>query len=308
MEIHFHEVQPDWVGSLDLSNLDFMPAYPGIQCYVFQLDALKWRVFNFIAPKHHGLWFFRPYQEFETSMRLTFFSRNKEGGLDEDRRKIFDSTLRKLNVRQRSNHAAWCFGIYPRLWGDRYLPKDLNGRLAFRLLSVAAPIQFGQQVRAHFLKQTETFAGASLSSAPDDERLFVTSSTDSHPSARLLLKPILAMNREERRACIDRLTDLIDSDGAREIFVSGMASAIKFSGVIRSPLTMDVIAGAEEECAQIARLRVKLACRLGWPHMVEYLRLKIVERTDSQEFMDLLPELDEALSIYPVIAESPISA
>lgn len=82
--------------------------------------------------------------------------------------------------------------------GEAYVPSDYAGA-----------------TRAHFKEQQESFGSNCLAKALPGEPLFVTSRTDAHPSARLLLKPANLMSADERQSRINEISLLVEDSGLR---------------------------------------------------------------------------------------------
>jgi len=303
--LEFINVDPEWVRSCDLVG-PVSSHGEEFRCYTFDLPSLGWTVLNFVAPKDKAMWFFRVYKQFDAALRGVFYAmRNRE--VDDVRRKNFEKVLRKLKIPFRSDIAFHCFGMYPRLWGRRYLSADPNPCIFFRHESVAIPSQYARATREYFTDQQNSFGPNSLAPAMAGEPLFVSSRTNTHPSARLLLKQANKMDAKELQDSITELSLLVHDSGLRSQFVRLISDEIKFAGVLRGCHNSDLVPGSEASCRELAILRVRLACALGWPHLLEYVRQGIAAEGGETFCADLLPEIDRAVSMYPVVLRNPLS-
>jgi hypothetical protein len=309
MKIRYISTEPNWVRSLDFETLDFLPEGSGVECRVFAINDLNWTVFNFLAPRDTGFWFLRVYPAFEASLRKVFFTRDARGNRDDERRKRFEQKLRRLQVPIHSNCAYWTFGIYPRLWGKRFEPCNVQALSVHRLLSVCVPSDFAFETRAYFDRQAAEFGANCIANARPEDCLFVTSEVESNFDANLLLKSVLKMSPPERRQSIDRIQSLLASEVDLSNFAVKVPVGIKFSGAVREPPSeTDLEAvGIEHNdiCQRFLRLRIGLVCRLGWPHMIEYAKTGV----ESCDYLsDMRAPLREVLARVPVVSEDPLGA
>lgn len=305
MELHVEEADVAWIKSIDFDDPTLGVRDDRLQCRVVALPELDWSLFVFLAPMQHGLWLLRVYHRFDESLREVFFVQ-RDGQYDDDRVQRFETFLRKHRIPKNSEAAYRCFGLYPRLWGDRFGPRRSSALIPHRLFSVAVPAARTDRLHDYFRQQAILFGDRSIVVADEDEVLFITEREVGTADSRLLLDLVSRMDDAGRAAVRDRLLGLLESDEKREEFARNLSPGMKVSGAFRAPDPRDTRADCEADCVEIARLRVQLMCKLKWPHALEYMRSTMAD-TPEGHFADLNPEIDATLATFPVVAADPLA-
>jgi hypothetical protein len=299
MEIHFEDADIAWIKSIDFDNPTLGVRDDRLRCRMVSLPELDCSVFVLLSPVQYGLWLLRIYDRLYDSLHGFF--------RDEDRVRRFEAFLRKHRIPKRSEIAAKCFGPYPGAWGGLFGPRYSSALTRNRLLSVAVPATKADRLHEYFKQQALQFGERCITAADEDEILFITEPNDGGSAdGRLLLSLVSRMDDAGRAAVRIRLLDLLDSDGKRDEFARNLSPGMKVSGAFRAPDPRDIRADCEADCVEIARLRVRLMCKLKWPHALEFMRSTMVD-TPEGHFVDLIPEIDATLAEFPVLAADPLA-
>lgn len=306
MEIHFEDADIDWLKAIDFDSPTLGVRDRRLQCRRISLPALEWSVFVFLSPVEHGLWLLREYQKLYESLH-SFFSVQRNDEFGDDRAQLFESFLRRHRIPKNSEIAYRCFGMYPRFWGHRFSPRYLKGSVSHRLLSVAVPATKTDQLHEYFKQQALQFGDRCITDADEEDILFITEPEDGGSAdGRLLLSLVSRMDAAGRAAVRDRLLGLLESDKRREEFARNLSPGMKVSGAFRAPDPRDIRPDCEADCVEIARLRVRLMCKLKWPHALEFMRSTMAD-TPEGHFADLIPEIDSTLAEFPIVAADPLA-
>jgi hypothetical protein len=298
------DTDPRWISTIDFTRSPtFNCRTEELQIRRCDLDLLGWSVFVVLAPLDGALYLLRTYEAFDMALRSYFYAR-RGNTLDTERVKIFESQLRELKIAKKSEHAIRCFGLYPRLWGDRFLPTRQNAFAAQRLLSIAVPSDAAHAVANHLKDQLQEF-DANVTCAVD-ESVSLIYGTQSHITHGLLLLELTGkMSREARREIRVELERLVQSADARSQLVRQLDPLTLIGGLIRTPDLRDIVEGCSDSLA-ITRLRVHLAIQLSWPHTLERMRSDLMQKPISWLQEEFVPLLSSALGQFRCVSENPL--
>ncbi len=298
------DVDAGWLSCLELDlGPASLPRGDALRCGVERLPELDWVVLHILPPRGHGLWFLQAYSPLERSMRRVFFSWHPDHGEDLERRRRFEGLLRKRKIAIKSHKAWLAFGLYPRLWGTRFRPTEVDPRLFKRYQSIAAPAASADALIEHLSAQSAVFGHRAYAPVDDEVLLFNTAlPTDGGRHHRLLLHGPSAMTEAEIAEQRAAWSEILGSDGAFEDFLRGMPASLVFAGAIHANANSTLPAASVE----LLDLRIQFACRLGWPHMLDALREQLMGITGVPSAAQWLKEVDAALATYPVVSDDPL--
>ncbi len=310
MRIREFTADPSWVLSLDLAESARNARDDTVQFVKVSLPDLRWDVYHLLAPRGHGFWWLRDdYTPFASSTRRVF-NVSADGSIDEPSRNRFDETLRKLGIAANSLHARLSFGIYSRLWGDRYGPKRIDARVFGRYVAVASPVDASERVRAYLLKQLDEFGGQAVRAVDENAKLFYTGDIPEYQRL-ILLAPPATLDFETAAKVENMLRELLSATSAVSEFARTLDPRVVFAGasMIAGPVLSPTEHGRSTE-ARIAELRIRLLLALGWPHALDMARRHLSAACRSSAMPEcpaFIATLDEGLSRFRVVHEDPLS-
>lgn len=302
MKVQTFDRDVDWVAGLDLTDNAYGVRDASVQLVRVHLPELGWIVHHWLAPRDYGFWWLRDdYYEFRDSLGRVF-NVMRGGDLDEPSVRRFDQAIEKWGIRRESLVARLCFGIYPRLWGDRFGPKRIDGRIFGRYFTVATPSEGADAVEEYFQRQLVEFDINSVKAVGERSRLYYTGAIAEYQ--RLLLLAPISMLSEEQAALVEQaLAEVVADHSAIEAFSKSLDPRIAFAGV--STIAVDG-SPPDGRAARVAELRVMLLCALGWPHALDYARRDILAAGRTSLHGRLLARIDEALNTFPVVRNDPL--
>jgi hypothetical protein len=305
LSVVWSDAKPEWLAAIDFDQASLGFRDDSLQIRRVELPALDWTVFVVLSPMGHGLSSLNLYGPFEDALGQVFFASDHVRS-DEPRRLEFDRMLRKLGIARKSNVALRCFGLYPRLWGDRYWPRKTSVRDAGRLLSIAVPSASADSTQRHLQRQVTTFGSRCISPAREEEILFWFGGNLREQNVEVLLENTLRLGADGRSRLVARLQELVNSLPARELFLAGLDGALRRGTLVNVPTGSCLVEGAEEVCHEIWDLRVELCSKLGFVAALDYVRQSVGEPGDPLADR-YRKKVNGLLTPFSVIDENPLA-
>lgn len=308
MTFECFEVDAEWLKSLDLERQAIQSRTGSIQCGVYRSSELGWTVLHFLAPMGKGLLLLREYSTLSRSMHRVF-STVRNGSRDEESLQAFKRHLKRSNISFQSAAAFYCFGVFPRLWGDAFGARHRILRIARRYESIAVPSDFGPKLISHFQEQMRAFGDGATHEAGERELLFLSSNRFLEADALLLDNTLTSgeARRQEIMECIDRI---LKSPIALASFGASLSRGLRFAGGAAIVCGLTTLPNEfHRPFRDLARARVSLLCALRWPHFLDHARDQLLraEAIGLTVYSDLLELIEQALLAYPVVSENPLA-
>lgn len=314
--IQFFETDIDWVRGLNFENNLLDERTDAIRCGVVNIEELDCTVFHFLAPLDTGLWWFRQYEAFEAGLQSFFGALQNEyvrNTLPEDHFKKLPLSkfYKRHGIPKRSAHAFDSFGVYPRLWGNTFAPKNgHNGLIHGRYASVAVPKYAAKATRQYFVQQSLEFGDHCTATASEDRRLWNAGLLPDDDYLLLCGGPNTSNHRELSK-WLERLEQLCSNKSERDEFASQLDVGVKFAGAVMVDCGRQYLWEKRIKefpiFVEVLKARVKLICILGWPPFLDYARSSLLhDEWRESPVNHMLADVEAALNRYPVVRVNPL--
>lgn len=305
METSVDSAPASWMRGVNLETTSFGWRTNRLEVRRIELPSLDWTVFVAAPPIGTAFHLFRIYFAFDSSLRSIFYT-SRNGTPDSLRRRRFEKVLGELRVPRQSDVAYYAFGIYPRLWGNRFYPDATNPLVPQRLFSVAVPSGAGDACEAHLLSQVAEFGELCCIEVSEESPLIVAGDINASFERTLLLGIVRSMDPATRASVLDNLRRLVTNPFELDRFQRSLDPALQVGGSIRTPDARDIDPEDEETCIAIATLRVDLASRLNWPHALERMGSELAAKRADDFHARIAARITAHLTSYRSIREDPL--